>query len=126
MSVRFCRQRKSAQALVTDQVDTPKDVQVRRLVVQHDVLMLDCTGDNRILLFKVISTDIAIQLSKTLHRGVLVSLSGVEPRRFGDESPAEDHEADRRPEDSHGDEVVVWVLLVELLHHDRDDDTADV
>lgn len=82
--------------------------------------------DNPILLFKVKPLNTSIELLQRLDCHFLVVVAGVEPGRLGDEDPADNHERDGGPDDAHGEEVVVGVFLVELLHHDGDDDAADV
>lgn len=82
--------------------------------------MVDCPLDDEVLLFKVVTLDVTVQLSERLHGALFVTSSSVVPGGFGDEGPEEDHETDGRPEHSHGEQVVVRVFLVELLHHDGD------
>jgi hypothetical protein len=112
--------------------------------------VLDCSGDDRVLLFEVVTLDIPLG-TDWIHDRVLgfYSRVSVVPCQIGQqrgrdeiaptalrecrglrlrrgESPAHDHESNRCPEDSHSKKVVVRVLLVELLHHDGHDDTSDV
>lgn len=48
------------------------------------------------------------------------------PRRFGNKCPKHNHQPNRRPQDPHGEEIIIRVFLVELLHHHRNDDASDV
>jgi hypothetical protein len=49
--------------------------------------MDDCSLNNGVLFLKIVSFDVAIELSKGGHGGLLVSLSCVEPRGLGDPHP---------------------------------------
>ena len=56
--------------------------------------MLDCPGDDLVFLLKIVAFDIAVELLEGFHRGFFVPSSSMEPRRLGNESPAENHESD--------------------------------
>lgn len=53
-------------------------------------------------------------------------MASVKPGRLRDKHPEDDHESNWCPDDSHGQQIIIRVLLVELLHHHRADDAADV
>lgn len=99
---------------------------IARRLLQHFSLMRNRPHNNAVLLFKVIPFDTPIELFQRLDGLFLVVVAGVKPGRLGDEDPADNHERDGSPEDAHGEQVVVGVFLVELLHHDGDDDAANV
>lgn len=110
----------------THQIKTLENMAIARCLLQHLPLMRNRPHNNAILLFKVKTLNASIELLQRLDCLFLVVVAGVEPGRLGDEDPADNHERDGGPDDAHGEEVVVGVFLVELLHHDGDDDAADV
>jgi hypothetical protein len=127
-SVRFFYQHSSwlAQEQGTHSVHPSEDIHIGRLVNQDIPLVDDRPFNNGILFLKVVTLDTTVKGFERLHRRRLVSLSCVEPGRLGNPNPKEDHQTDRRKEDSHGKKVIVGTSLVELLHHDGDDDSSDV
>lgn len=116
---------KSANASIYE-VNALEDVSEPRLEVEQLVLVFDRSCNNAVLFLDIVAFDVAKELLERFERFLLLSSSGVEPRRLGDECPEEDHDTDGGEQDAHSKEVVVGSLLVELLHHDRDHHVSDV
>lgn len=107
------------------QVGAPEDVPVARSVVECLLLVLDGVVDDAVFLLEIETLDVAVELFQALHGAFFVASSGMVPRGFRDECPAQDDETDGGPDDAHGEDVVGRVVFVDLLHHQVDDDTAD-
>ena len=87
--VRFCISAsiRDGQTSRTYSIHTSEAVQVSRLMNQHIPLMDDGSLDDGVFLFEIVAVNIAVELSKRVHRSFLITLSGMEPGRFGNPYP---------------------------------------